>query len=868
MRRNRVPAATRRAAGLAWSAAWKIGWRDLHASWAKFAFVVVAVALGVGSLTGMRSFSVAFQQTLLRQARTIMAADLSARDFHPYTGEQLAQLRALRSRGVRLTLVTETVSMASTAADPDPLLVSLKAVDPARYPYYGSVQLASGRTLCQALTGETAIVSEEFLLRMHSHLGDTLKLGNRQFRIADVVRSEPDRISSSFGIGPRVLIAQSALASTGLVQPGSRASERLLFQLAAPAQDRRGAMSVDQLRHQVEKILPEAQVTDFREANPALVEGLHRATAMLTLVSLVTMVLSAIGVAMAMHAHLQQRLETIAIMKALGARSAQVMRIYFLQTLFLGTLGALFGILAGSAVARAFPVLLERLIALPVKGQLALSPVLVGLLTGVLTTLLFTLPPLLEIRDFRPLRILRRDVEQNQGPGIGRILPRDRLQIAVIALILLALAAIASTLTQSALVGEWFAGGLFVALLFLLLTASAVLLAVRGVLRRHRKRLAPAVRQGLANLYRPGNQSAAVLTALGIGVMLLMTVYSVQQGIVRDLNQTGSSKIPNVFLVDIGAQELPGVQNLLLRQPAVHGGGETIPIVSAQISAIDGMPTGQLKIEHYPKRMLRSTSLTWADALPAGEKVMKGQWWPPDSDAPLLAVSERTAKALRLALGSRIDFTVGDRQIPARVAVLYRSDGQHVYARSQFILPSRVLAGEPVVWYGAFHADPDRVGEVERALFASYPTVTVINVADVLEVIRKVVDQIALIIRFLAAFAMLSGGIILASSVAATRMQRVREVAILKALGALRRQIVSMLSIEFLMLGGIAGAAGVGFGLLLAAVLLHKLDVAFRPGWTAALTAIAGTAILSSVTGWLASSRILRQKPLEVLREE
>lgn len=852
---------------LAWSTAWKIAWRDLHASWAKFVFVLVAVALGVGSLTGMRSFSAVFQRTLLEQARTIMAADLSARAFHPYTADQLVQLDRLRRVGVAHTPVTETVSMASTLANPDPLLVSLKVVDPAQYPYYGYVRLSSGRSLQSVLNDHTAVVSEEFLLRERSHIGDVLHLGNSQFRIIDVVRSEPDRISSSFGIGPRVMITQAALPATGLIRPGSRASERMLFRLP-PDTAQRKALNIEKLRKKVEHILPEAQVTDFREANPALVNGLHRATAMLTLVSLVTMVLSAIGVAMAMHAHLQQRLETIAIMKALGARSSQVMRIYLLQTLFLGIVGALAGIAAGSAVARAFPLLLERLISLPVQGHLALGPVLIGLLTGILTTLLFTLPPLLEIRGFRPLHILRRNVEQGQRPGVGQLLPRDRLQFLAIVVILIGLAAIASTLTGSAMIGEWFAGGLLAILLFLVLAAAGVLASLRWALQRFRARFSPAVRQGLANLYRPGNQSAAVLTALGVGVMLIMSVYSVQHAIVRDLNQTGSNKIPNVFLVDITTGELPALQKLLAAQPAVHGVFETVPIVSARVVSIDNIPVEQLKIKHYPKRMLRSTSLTWADTLPIGEKVIAGHWWNQGSADPQVAVSEGTAKALNVKVGSQMTFQAGGRTILASVVALYRSDGQHIYSRSRFVLPSRVLAGQAVVWYGAFHADPTRVGDIERALFATYPTITVINVADVLEVVRKVVDQIALIVRFLAGFAMLAGGIILTSSVIGTRFQRVREVAILKSLGALRRQIVSMLSIEFLMLGGIAGIAGVGFSLGLAAIVLHKLEVAFRPGWGMAVTAVFATAILSAAVGWMASLHILQQKPLEVLREE
>ena len=515
---------------LTWGTAWKIAWRDLHASWIKFTFVVIAVALGVGSLTGVRSFSLIFQRTLLAQARTLMAADLSAKDFHRYTDEQLAALDHLKDRGVDHTLVTETVSMASTATNSDPVLVSLKAVDPAKYPYYGSVVLASGKPLRDVLHDNTAVVSEEFLLRDHSHVGDTLHVGNKYFTIADVLRSEPDRISSSFSIGPRVMITQSVLESTGLVRPGSRASERMLFRLMPQAaQD---GMDISALRKQVETILPEAQVTDYREANPALVHGLERSTAMLTLVSLVTMVLSAIGVAMAMHAHLQQRLETIAIMKALGARSSQVMRIYLLQTLFLGAMGALLGVAAGFGVARAFPILLQRLVALPVEGKLALSPVVIGLCTGVLTTLLFTLPPLLEIRSFRPLRILRRNVEQEQGSQFANMVPRDPLQLGSIAIILIGLAAIASTLTESTMVGEWFAGGLLGVLIILLLAASGLLATVRWMMQWQRRRFSPMVRQGLVNLQRPGNQSAAVLTALGLGVMLMMTIYFVQHAIV------------------------------------------------------------------------------------------------------------------------------------------------------------------------------------------------------------------------------------------------------------------------------------------------------------------------------------------------
>ena len=850
---------------LPWSTALKIAWRDLRSAWVKFLFVIAAVALGVASLSGVRSFSVMVEHTLLRQARTIMAADLSARTFRTYTPAEMQQLDALP--GVRHTLVTETVSMAATPTAHDPLLVSLKAVDPAQYPYYGAVQLASGRPLAAVLAPQTAVVSQEFLLRMHATLGTMMHLGNSDFRIADVILSEPDRISSSFGIGPRVMIDQAAIPASGLVRVGSRASERLLFRLPqGPAAN--GGMTIAALRKRVEAILPDAQLTDYREANPALADGVHHAAGMLTLISLVTLVLSAIGVGMAMHAHLRQRMDSIAIMKALGARSGGILRIFLAQTILLGSVGSLAGIGVSILVTRGFAALLQRLVSLPLAANLAVSSAVIGFAAGVLTTLLFTLPPLLEIRTFRPLSILRRRVEPIEASP-WRILPhRDALQIATIVFILVGLAGIAMFLTQSPEVGSWFAVALALVLL-VLGAASAVTLAVlRRVLRRRSLSIPPALRQGLASLYRPGNQSAAVLSTLGVGVMMVASVYAMQHAIIHDLDGPEIKNAPNVFLIDISPDELAGVTQILHRQPGITGNFETIPLVHARVEAIDGVPASQLHIKHYPERRLRSATLTWAGPLPPGERVITGRWWQGSNPQAQLAVSDYTAKLLHVRVGSTMTFHAAGRSIPLRVTAIYRSDGEHLYARSQFVVPPNLLSHASPIWYGGFHAASGRIPAIERALYAAYPSVTLINISDVERVIRKAVDQIATLLRFLAAFTILAGCIILASSITATRFERVREVAILKSLGALRRQIIAALSVEFVLLGTIAGLSGVCFALGLTASLLHKMDVPFQPGWPVMIAAVLLTGILAVMSGWVASLRLLSQRPLAVLRDE
>jgi putative ABC transport system permease protein len=847
---------------LTWASAAKIAWRELQASRAKFLFVIISVAIGVAALTGVRGFSDSFQKTLLGEARTIMAADLSARMFRQPTQEEEQQLNVLASRGIQRTEVSDTVSMVSSPGDPVPLLVSLKAVDPQQYPFYGTVVLDPAGDLRQVLTDATVVVADDLLIRLHTQVGASLKIGDSTFRIAAILVREPDRMSSGMGLGPRVMMTQSALEKSGLLQQGSRSGERFLFKLSP------NSGSIASVRARLEQVLPDAQVTDFRESNPALTDGLKRSTGLLSLICLVAMVLGAVGVAMAMRAHLQQRVEVLAIMKSIGARSSDILRIYLFQTVLLGLVGGLIGVCLGLGVEWVFPTLLGKFLPLHLDLRLPWHSAVAGLGTGILTTVLFCLPPLLQIRSIRPNLVLRRMVEEPSAQrSWGTRLRQSKAQWIIAIVILLGLGGIAAALSDSVVVGRWFATALCALLLVILAVAALTLRVLRAFLSRTRMHLQSAVRHGLANLYRPGNQSAAVLAALGVGVMLILTVFLMQHGVIGEMKLTSGPNLPNIFLVDISSKELDGVKHLLAQQPAVRGDVETLPSVAGRIISVDGTAADGLKLKNYPKRLLQTVSLTWSNALPEGSTMAQGTWWDRD-DGQSLVVTEHIAQRLQLHIGSRIVFTSNGRTMQTNVIAIIRHNGQHVYSRSEFILTPRALAGLPVVWYGAAHVDPEQVGVVQRALFNAYPTVTVINIADVIETIQGVVQQITIVVRFLAAFSILAGAVILASSIASTQFRRVREVVVLKTLGAKRNHIAAVFSVEFIVLGLLAGLVGVIFANLLSRVLLHRLDVAFHVEWLATAIALVGTAVLATVTGWAASFRILGQKPLQVLREE
>ena len=866
---------------LSYRSAAKIAAREMHSSRGKFFFVILSVAIGVAALTGVRGFSSSFRSTLLTRARSIMAADLAARTTQQASPSEIAGLRQIQSEGVAMTPVTELLSMASDPKSFDPLLVSLKAVDPTQYPYYGKVTLDPAGKLSDVLDANSVVVADDLLVRLKLKVGDSLKIGNKAFRIASVVVDEPDRLSGQFAAGPRVLISRQGLAASGLMAPGSRVGQRYLFQIPPP---KNGAPISDEavadLKARLIKLLPESQVTDYRETNPALTAGLDQATSLLSLMSLVALVLGAVGVAMAMRAHLAQRLDTIAIMKSLGANSIQIIKIYLIQTLLLGAAGGLLGILLGVGVQMAFPYLLARLI--NVEPELRIDPhaVLAGLGAGMLTTLLFTLPPLLDIRGVRPILILRRAVDEEDQHFFEKLVgwvTKNKIQIVAFALILGGLTMIAYRVSDSREVGKWFSLGLAGVLAVLLFASWAVLRTLKFFLSRTRLHLPSVLRHGLANLYRPGNPSSALLAALGMGVMQIMLVFLMQHAVVEQLHISSNPKLPNVFLIDIANEEIGGMRKLLHDSPAVTAPPELLPVVTARILALNGVAAEDIKLKNFPHRMLQTIQLTQPpdrdDTPPPGETVVAGKWWttPQARDAaahPLVAIAQRPAERLGLKIGSTVTFAVQDKRFDATVAVLTKSDGQHAYTRAEFILPQRSLAGFPVIWYGGIHAAPDKVGQLQRALYAAYPTVTVINVAQALETIRSVVIQIIYVVQFLAAFSIFAGVVILASSIAGTRYRRIREVVVLKTLGATRPRIAAIFSIEFAVLGLVAGLVGIFFANLIVHYLLRALSIPNGIEWTWDVAGLACTAALTVATGWIASHRILGQKPLEVLREE
>jgi putative ABC transport system permease protein len=630
-------------------------------------------------------------------------------------------------------------------------------------------------------------------------------------------------------------------------------------------------MPVEQIRAELKQAFPESLIADFRGAHPAIERGLESATTFLSLVSLVSLIVGALGVATAIRAHLEQRLDSIAVMKCLGARSNQIMRIYVIQTVVLGLIGSGLGVCVGLVVQTVFPALMSRYFQIRPALLLDWVPSAQGIGIGLLTALLFTVPPLLSIRRVRPSLIFRREMAESK-PGWQERLRNGRPTLLAGLILILALAGIAGSLTsapprEALRIGGYFVGGLLVSLLALTGVAWVLLRILRRV-SRHITTLPAFVRHGVANLYRPGNHAEAILVALGVGVMFTLSVYIVQRGVISDMMRTAPPGMPNVFLLDVTQKDQRAVLDLIKTQRGIERQPDLIGTVAAKLVAINEKPLLRESVRGFARRLTSTRAVASVGSKPGYIDITAGAWWKSDSEGGVCA-SERAANTLKLAVGDRMDWTIGGRALSTRLACVVKVDPIHLMGRLEFLFDERVLAGFPAIYYGSVRISPREVAPLQLAMYRRFPTVTVVNMADVMRIIQEVVDQISLQVRFISAFAILAGVIILASSVAGTRFRRIREVVILKTLGATRARVAGIFSVEFLILGAVAGLMGSMLAAAFGALVMKRLlraDASFEP-WVY-LIAILATALVANAAGWLASFRILGQKPLEVLRDE
>jgi putative ABC transport system permease protein len=588
-------------------------------------------------------------------------------------------------------------------------------------------------------------------------------------------------------------------------------------------------------------------------------------------VGVFALLLGGIGVASAMRAFMAQKAESVAVLRCLGATSGQVFAVYLLQAGAMGFAGAALGVVLGLGAQLLLPQLLAGL--LPVEVQVAIAPraVLTGLGVGVWVALVFALLPLLATRRISPLGALRRQAEP---PTIKGADPLRWVAWAALASSVLLLAVLQ---VGNLRVGAAFAAGIAAALALL---GAAAWLLVLGLRRLRPSGGSYPLRQGLANLYRPGNQTATVILALGFGVFLLATLYLAQDNLLRPLQR--SEARANLLLWDVQEDQQAPAAGLL--SAGGHEVLQSAPIVPMRIAAINDRRVRSARGEGADWRPGEPPPAGWAtrreyrstfrDTVVASERVVEGSWWAPNATGPdgaqLVSLERGLAEELSVGVGDRITWDVQGVEITTTVASLREVDWARFEPNFFAVFHPAALAGAPQTWVLlARVADAAERARVQRALVDRFPNVAILDLTQVQGALDTVLGRVSAVIRFLAGFSLATGFVVLLGAVATGRLQRLRESVLLKTLGATRRQIGSILLTEYLVLGLMASLVGAGAAILGGWALSHWLfRVPFAVPVLALLALAGGVTLVAAAVGVWGSREVFRSTPMEAIRSE
>ena len=842
-----------------------LAWRESRTARRRLLLYMSSISLGVAALVAIDSFAGNVTRSVREQSRALLGGDLALSSRAAFAPAVDSLLDSLARRGTPVARLTTFASMGVVPRTGGTRLVQVRAVTDG-YPFYGEVTTEPAGRWATLQRGAHALVDPSLLIALDARVGDTLTLGYGRFTITGTLKSVPGDPGVAAVIGPRVFVPARYLAETQLLVFGSRAEYEALIKLPPTVVP---ADWLAPFRPRLERARVRARTVAENEVN--LTQSIEELGDFIGIVGLVALLLGGIGVASGVHAFVTKKIDAVAVLRCLGATSGQVLAIYAAQAAIMGLAGALVGAVMGLGIQFALPRLIGDFLPVDVAVQVEPAAIVTGLTVGVWVALAFALRPLLALRTVSPLQALRRDTDAPPLPRIWRDWPRLAVNLALVASVV----AIATSRAGSWRDGLWLSVG--IAAVLLVLAASA------GVLSWIARRLLRAgwpytVRQGVANLYRPANQTRAVVLSLGFGAFLVSTLYLVQANLLRRFTATAQTSSGNLLFFDVQEDQGAGVDSLV--RAAGHPIVQRTPIVNMRIATINQWGMAAMTDTSDPDGVKRSTwalrreyRSTYRDTMVSSEKLTAGRWFAtPRAGADSIAevsFEQDVAKELGLRLGDVVTWDVQGVRIPTRVtsfrevnwarfepnffAVLAPAALES--APKQFVILTEVPAGAPVA-------------RLQRDVVLRYPNVSSIDLSLILRTVQGIVDKVSVAVRFLAIFSLAIGLPVLFTAVSATRRARVREGVLLKTLGATRAQIGRIMLAEYALLGALGSLTGMllSFGGAWA-LTKYVFDAPFAPAWGAAAAIAAAMMAITLAIGLLTGRDVFRETPMAALRE-
>ena len=850
-----------------------------------------SVSLGIGALVAIDSFSANVLASVAESSRSLLGGDLALLSRQPLATAAAQLADSLQHSGAHEALVTTFPSMAAVHRTGRTRLAQIRAVSDA-YPLVGQVTTDPADAWSQLHAGDRAIVDPSLLATLDARIGDSLTLGYTRFEIVGTIRAVPGDAGIAAAIGPRVFVPDRDLGATRLLVTGARADYKTLIALptgAAPV----AARWLARERHELAAQRVRIQTVADAEAN--LTNAIGRLTDFLGVLGVVALLLGGIGVASGITAFVARKVEAAAILRCLGATGWQVLAIYVTQAAVMGLAGAIIGVIIGAGIQLALPNAVRDFLPLGVSIELVPRAMLVGLVTGLWIALLFAIRPLLALRRVSPLQALRRHVET--GPGAsGASARRDPAVWAAGAAIAATVLGVAMVRAPAPRTGVATAAGIAVVLGTLWIAASALAALAR---RLPRARWPYVLRQGIANLHRPANQTRAVVLALGFGVFLISTLALVQSALLHEFTVTTASSRANLLFFDVQDDQVQATDSIV--RAAGYTVVEQTPIVTMRIAAINGAPVSVAAVDRGdaadttdsapsdpaqrrgnrrsggPRRaawaLRREYRSTYRDTLVSSERLVAGRWpghaTGGDSVAPVSFESD-VAKELGVTIGDRVTWDVQGVPVQSQITSLRDVDWARFEPNFFVVFPAGVLEHAPkqYVLLADVHTAAGTAG-LQRTLGERYPNISSVDLSLIRDTVDGILQKITLAIRFLSVFCLLMGIPVLFSAVAATRRERIRESVLLKTLGASRAQVTRIMVAEYAMLGILASVAGTLLSVGGAWLLMHFIfETPFVPAIAPPVLIALASAVLTIVIGVAGSRSAFASTPLEMLRAE
>lgn len=831
----------------------KLSLRLLARDWraGELKLFVAALVIAVGAVTAVGFFNDRMLRGMAYQSAEMLGADLVLASPEPAPPEWRDE--ALKQGLTR----SEALEFASVVVRGERLqLSSVRAVGD-HYPPRGVLRTAAALYAPDAVADGTpapgtAWVEARVLHALAAAVGDRIEIGNAEFTVTRVLTYEPGRGGNFFALAPRVLIHRSDVARTRVIQPGSRVTYGYAFAGAEEAIAR-------YQRWLKTRMGPNHRLVGAHEGNASIARALERVDRFIGLTSLLAVILAGVAIAMGARRYSHRHYDMSAMLRCLGASQRDIVQLYLPQLLALGLAASLLGVALGWAAQETIHYLMRDFfpLKLPAPGA---APALFGVATGLITLAGFALAPILRLKSVPPLRVLRREAAP---------LPASSLAVygsAAAAVVLLMWRYTASwTLTLGVLAGALVAAAALAATAFGLLAAS----------RRLHRRVGTAWRFGFNNLWRRTHASVGQILAFGLTLMAMAVIALVRTDLLSTWQRQLPADTPNHFAFNILAADVPGVRRFFeanrVEAQALY------PMVRGRLTAIDGVPVTQAvtKEEHSDEALQRELNLSWAADVPPDNTIMRGAWWQPVQHGAVaevvrgssVSVEEKLAKKLGIELGAELSFSIGGETLKARVASIRKVQWDSFHPNFYMIFPPGMLDAHPATYLTSFYLSPKQK-PLLTALVRAFPAATVLETDQVLAQARTILGQVTFAVEFILLFVLAAGFVVLYAALAASLDERFHEGALLRTLGASRRQLRAGHLAEFVTLGLLAGVlAAIGTELIAYALYTRAFDLEYTVKWPVWLIAPLAGALLIGLAGYFGTRRVVRQSPMAVLRE-